>query len=247
MSKITSIEKRQLSTLKNNEEFINCFKKLISNKKLNFEEAQYILTASLLFFRYYDNDKRLRGYFNIAYYIVLKFGLVNNDYRPLYDISLQIGFYPISEFILRKSLIVEQNLHESIVNMEIRTLYNNSNYIETVEQHNRSKEILERIKVEDSAYIAPTSFGKSSIIREVIRQNDFSKIAIIVPTKSLITQTYIDIRNLDLNYKLVLHDEMYNGEDRFIGVLTQERATRLINNYDVSFDAASQTLPSPIR
>lgn len=236
MSKITSIEKRQLSTLKNNEEFINCFKKLISNKKLNFEEAQYILTASLLFFRYYDNDKRLRGYFNIAYYIVLKFGLVNNDYRPLYDISLQIGFYPISEFILRKSLIVEQNLHESIVNMEIRTLYNNSNYIETVEQHNRSKEILERIKVEDSAYIAPTSFGKSSIIREVIRQNDFSKIAIIVPTKSLITQTYIDIRNLDLNYKLVLHDEMYNGEDRFIGVLTQERATRLINNYDVSFD-----------
>jgi len=236
MSKITSIEKRQLSTLKNNKEFIDCFKKLISNKQLTFEEAQYILTASLIFFRYYNNDKRLRGYFNIAYYIVLKYGLVNNDYRPLYDISLQIGFYPISEFILSNKILEEQYLHESIVNHEIRTLYNNSNYIETVEQHNRSKEILERIKVEDSAYIAPTSFGKSSIIREVIKQNDFSRIAIIVPTKSLITQTYIDIRNLDLNYKLVLHDEMYNGEERFIGVLTQERATRLINNYDVSFD-----------
>jgi superfamily II DNA or RNA helicase len=236
MSKITSIEKRQLSTLKNNKEFIDCFKKLISNKQLTFEEAQYILTASLIFFRYYNNDKRLRGYFNIAYYIVLKYGLVNNDYRPLYDISLQIGFYPISEFILRNKILEEQYLHESIVNHEIRTLYNNSNYIETVEQHNRSKEILERIKVEDSAYIAPTSFGKSSIIREVIKQNDFSRIAIIVPTKSLITQTYIDIRNLDLNYKLVLHDEMYSGEERFIGVLTQERATRLINNYDVSFD-----------
>lgn len=236
MSKITSIEKRQLSTLKNNKEFIDCFKKLISNKQLTFEEAQYILTASLIFFRYYNNDKRLRGYFNIAYYIVLKYGLVNNDYRPLYDISLQIGFYPISEFILSNKILEEQYLHESIVNHEIRTLYNNSNYIETVEQHNRSKEILERIKVEDSAYIAPTSFGKSSIIREVIKQNDFSRIAIIVPTKSLITQTYIDIRNLDLNYKLVLHDEMYNGEERFIGVLTQERATRLINNYDVSLD-----------
>ena len=166
----------------------------------------------------------------------MKYSLINNDYKPLYDISLQIGFYPISEFILSNNLLDEQNFHESIINYEIRKLYNNSNYIETVEQHNRSKEILEKIKVEDSAYIAPTSFGKSSIIREVIKQNDFSKIAIIVPTKSLITQTYFDIRNLDLNYKLVLHDEMYNGEERFIGVLTQERATRLINNYDVRFD-----------
>ena len=236
MSKITSLEKRQLSALKNNKEFNDCFKKLIFNNQLTFEEAQFILSASLIFFRYYNNDQRLRGYFNIAYYIVLKYSLINNDYKPLYDISLQIGFYPISEFILSNNLLDEQNFHESIINYEIRKLYNNSNYIETVEQHNRSKEILEKIKVEDSAYIAPTSFGKSSIIREVIKQNDFSKIAIIVPTKSLITQTYFDIRNLDLNYKLVLHDEMYNGEERFIGVLTQERATRLINNYDVRFD-----------
>lgn len=236
MNKITSIEKRQLSTLKNNLEFISCFKKLIFNNQLTFEESQYLLTVSLLFFRYYNNDKRLKGYFNLAYYIILKYCLTSNDFRPLYDISLQIGFYPISEFILRNNLLEEQFLHESIINQEIRTLYNNSSYIETVEQHNRSKEIFERITLEDSAYIAPTSFGKSSIIREVIKQNNFSKIAIVVPTKSLITQTYIDIRNLNLNYKLVLHDEMYNGEDKFIGVLTQERATRLVNNYNVSFD-----------
>jgi hypothetical protein len=236
MSKINSLEKRQLSTLKNNTEFISCFKKLIFNKKLSFEEAQYILTASLIFFRYYNNDKRLKGYFNIAYYIILKYSLSQTDYRPLYDISLQIGFYPISEFIIKNNLLNEEYLHESIINHEIRTLYNNSNYIETVEQHNRSNEILGRIKNEDAAYIAPTSFGKSSIIREVIIQNNFSKIAIIVPTKSLITQTYSDIRNLDLNYKLILHDEMFNGEERFIGILTQERATRLINKYKTIFD-----------
>src|SRR5690606_16700267 len=76
----------------------------------------------------------------------------------------------------------------------------------------------------------------SSIISEVIKKNDFAKIAIIVPTKSLITQTYSDIRNLELNYKLILHDEMFNGEERFIGVLTQERATRLINKFNIKFD-----------
>ncbi|WP_313580480.1 DEAD/DEAH box helicase [Chishuiella sp.] len=236
MSKITSLEKRQLRTLKNNAEFISCFKKLGFNNQLTFEESQYILTASLIFFRYYNNDKRLKGYFNIAYYIILKYSLIHSDYRPLYDISLQIGFYPISEFIVNNNLVEEEYLHESIINQEIRALYNNSSYIETVEQHNRSKEILDKIAKEDLAYIAPTSYGKSSIIREVIQKNDFEKIAIIVPTKSLITQTYSDIRNLDLNYKLILHDEMFNGEERFIGVLTQERATRLINKFNIKFD-----------
>lgn len=236
MSKITSLEKRQLSTLKNNAEFISIFKKLVFNEQLKFEEVQYILTASLIFFRYYNNDKRFKGYFNIAYYITLKYSLVHNDFKPLYDISLQIGFYPISEFIVNNHLLEEQYLHESIINREIRTLYNNSNFIETVEQHNRSNEILNRIKTDDAAYIAPTSYGKSSIIQEVIQKNNFQKIAIIVPTKSLITQTYSDIRNLNLDYKLILHDEMYNGEDRFIGVLTQERATRIINKYNIHFD-----------
>lgn len=236
MSKITSVEKKQLKTLKNNKEFISCFKKLVFNNKLTFEEAQYILSASLIFFRYYNNDKRLKGYFNIAYYIILKYSLIHSDYKPLYDISLQIGFYPISEFIVNNNLLEEEYLHESIINQEIRTLYNNSSYIETIEQHNRSNEILDRIAKEDTAYIAPTSYGKSSIVREVIQKNGFDKIAIIVPTKSLITQTYSDIRNLDLNYKLILHDEMFNGEEKFIGVLTQERAIRLINKFNIKFD-----------
>ncbi len=236
MSKTSSQEKLQLSILKNNAAFISCIKKLNLNQRLTFEEAQYILTVSLIFFRYYNNDKRFRGYFNIAYYIILKYSLIHGDYRPLYDIALQIGFYPISDFIVANELLNEQFLHEAIINQEIRIQYKNSNYIETVEQHNRSKEILERIVKGDSAYIAPTSFGKSSIIREVIKQNNFSKIGIIVPTKSLITQTYSDIRSLSLNYKLILHDEMFNGEERFIGVLTQERATRLINKFGVTFD-----------
>ena len=59
MSKITSLEKRQLSTLKNNAEFISIFKKLVFNEQLKFEEIQYILTASLIFFRYY-NPKKLK-------------------------------------------------------------------------------------------------------------------------------------------------------------------------------------------
>ncbi|WP_339876643.1 DEAD/DEAH box helicase [Olleya marilimosa] len=236
MNKITSHEKRQLLSLKNNKFFINCFKKLILNSELTFEEAQYILSSSIIFFRYYNNDKRLKGYFNIAYYIVLKYSLLHKNYKPLYDISLQIGFYPISNFIIKNELLEEKNLHEAIINNEVKKIYSKEHYVETVEQHNRTREIFKNIKTIDTAYIAPTSFGKSSIIRDVIVQNEYSKIVIIVPTKSLIVQTYNDIRKLELAYKLILHDEMYNNEDKFIGILTQERATRLINKFDLAFD-----------
>jgi len=236
MSEITSIEKRQLKTLKNNEFFINCFKKLILNTQLDNEESQYILSSAIIFFRYYNNDKRLKGYFNIAYYIILKYSLLSNNYKPLYDISLQIGFYPISNYIIKNSLLEQNYLHEAIINHEVEKVYSKENYIETIEQYNRSQDIFKNIKSQDTAYIAPTSFGKSSIIKDVIVQNDYNKIVIIVPTKSLIAQTYNDIRKLELNYKLILHDEMYNEEERFIGILTQERATRLINKFNISFD-----------
>ena len=222
--------------LKNNAYFIQCFRKLTLSQDLDFEESQYLLSSAIIFFRYYDNDRRYKGYFNIAYYIILKYSLLKNDYKPLYDISLQIGFYPISNFILKNNFLNEETLHEAIINLEISKRYSKNNYIETIEQFNRSNDIYNQIKEHDTAYIAPTSFGKSSIIRDVISKNNFSKIAIIVPTKSLIVQTYNDIRKLNLNYKLILHDEMYNNENNFIGILTQERATRLINKHKITFD-----------
>ncbi|WP_294298218.1 DEAD/DEAH box helicase [uncultured Chryseobacterium sp.] len=236
MSKIQTKEKQQLSSLKNNETLNKCLKKITLNQRLSADEITYILCAAIIFFRYYNHDKRYKGYFNIGYYIILKYSIIHKDYKPLYDISLQIGFYPISNYIISKEYITESFVNEKIINKVINEKYKKENYIETVEQSNRSIEIFENIKEHDSAYIAPTSYGKSSIIKDVIIKNNFNKIGIIVPTKSLLIQTYNDMRKLNLNYKLILHDEMYNGEDKFIGILTQERANRLINKMSLSFD-----------
>lgn len=236
MSKIQTKEKQQLSSLKNNEILNKCLKKITLNQRLDSDEITYILSAAIIFFRYYNHDKRYKGYFNIGYYIILKYSIIHKDYKPLYDISLQIGFYPISNYILSKEYLIESFINERIINKMIYEKYKKDNYIETIEQSNRSLEIFENIKEHDSAYIAPTSYGKSSIIKDVIIKNSFDKIGIIVPTKSLLIQTYNDIRKLNLNYKLILHDEMYNNEERFIGILTQERANRLINKMGLSFD-----------
>lgn len=81
----------------------------------------------------------------------------------------------------------------------------------------------------DLCFIAPTSSGKSSIVATHIKHNEFNrKSLIIVPSKSLLSQTYMEIRNNIFDRKIICHNEMYKGEEKFVGVLTQERTMRLL-------------------
>ena len=87
------------------------------------------------------------------------------------------------------------------------------------------------------AYIAPTSYGKSSIISEKILTDRHNKIGIIVPTKSLINQTYNFIKQQILNYKIIMFDEMYEDDDeKFIAIITQERGLRLLERNNFYFE-----------
>jgi hypothetical protein len=236
---------KELKKLTKDDYFISIFKKLCLNKELSFQEKEFILTCALFFFKYYNLDKRLKGYFKIGYYIILKYALNYNDYKPLYEISIQIGFYPIIDFItkVKKNLfsVDSKNLIlDAVAFISYKKNFKSTEkYIESLEQNISRNDII-KSKSDEIAYIAPTSYGKSSLIKELIKSNNFSRIAVIVPSKSLLVQTYKDIKALNLDYKLVLHDEMYNNEKKFIGILTQERATRILNknskiNYEILF------------
>lgn len=233
-------EKKQLTTLKNTEKFKDTFHKLIvGNQHITPENQEFILLCAILFFNSYNNDKRYKSYFRLAYYIILKYSQLFNDFKPLYDISIQIGFFPICNILIDNQKIQPNNLSDVISHKFLKSKYINEreNYIETLEQYNSVKKLLESSS-NTLAYIAPTSFGKSSLISTFLLQEKFSKIGIIVPTKSLLIQTFKNIQKLSLNYKIILHDEMYENQDRFIGILTQERATRLINKggyFDILF------------
>jgi superfamily II DNA or RNA helicase len=106
-----------------------------------------------------------------------------------------------------------------------------------LEQNTESKNFL-KDSTNEKGYLAPTSFGKSSLIIDYIKQlsTDNLKIAIIVPTKSLLMQTYHMIRDAQLDKKIILHDEMYNSENEFIAIFTQERALRLISRVGLFYD-----------
>ncbi|MDR0468224.1 MAG: DEAD/DEAH box helicase [Campylobacteraceae bacterium] len=219
--------------------FQSTFKKLILNKSLTSDEKVYILACAILFGREYEKDRTRKSFLEIAYYIILKYSTTYNDYEPLYDMSFNFGYYPISNFILKHNLLELNNASDFLSSKNIN-LYKNplEEFIETKEQNNVRRAVLQD-STDEISFIAPTSYGKSLIIKEHIFKNkdNYNKIGIIVPSKSLLNQTYKLIKELGLGYRLIVYDDMYQNDEKFIGILTQERALRLLEKESLlSFD-----------
>ena len=230
-----SKEKRKLSSLKNNEIFRKTVKKLNVNEELTEQEKEYVLASAIILTKEYELNKKYTGYLEFAYYIILKYSIKYNDYKPLYDFSINFGYYPISNTITKLNLIRMDSIDDIIIKNGIRK-FKKQDIVETYEQkYNQDKFI--NSNNNEIAYIAPTSYGKSSIISEKILTDKYNKIGIIVPTKSLINQTYNFIKKQILNYKIIMFDEMYEENDeRFIAIITQERGLRLLERNNFYFD-----------
>jgi len=230
-----TLESRKLTCIGKQTVFKKIIKKLTLGKFLENKEKIYILSCAILFIQTYKSDKRYSSYLDFAYYIILKYSLLHNDYKPLYDFSVNFGFYPISKAILKKNLIGKK-IEDILIDLNLEKFRKNDQYIETLEQSKESERFLKDTSLE-KLYVAPTSFGKSSIIIDYIKQNKKQKkIGIIVPSKSLLVQTYNAIRKSNLKRKILIHNEMYNKENSFIAVFTQERALRLLNKENTFFD-----------
>jgi superfamily II DNA/RNA helicase len=234
------------------EKFKDIIKKLTIDYELSNSEKSYILSVALIFLEFYKKDKRYKSYREFAYYIILKYSLKYSDYKPLFDFSTAIGFFPISKEIIDKNLIEIKSINELLVNEVLETYKIQDKYIETLEQHSAKKHLLSN-QLNEIAYIAPTSFGKSSVLLDLIKENEYfnKKTVIVVPTKSLLMQTYKMIRNENFDTRLLMHDEMYNNDNSFIAVFTQERALRLLNKgilFDVMFiDEAHNLMDNDFR
>lgn len=227
--------KSNFSELKDNTKFTTSMWKMTLNKSLDNDEVEFILSCAILFLRAYASNKKNISYFEIAYYIALKVAINNAQYTPLLDISANFGLYPISKYILKNELTDKAEALDFSLDFQLNNFKHNG-IIETFEQRKYRTDITSS-QENENCYVAPTSFGKSSLIVEIIKANTKSdKIAIIVPTKSLLIQTYKLIKNNFNNRKIIFHDEMYDNSDAFISVLTQERALRLLKKNDISFD-----------
>lgn len=209
----------------------------VAPTQLDENEKTFLLTVAIILLRKYEKDNRLTSFVELAYSIILKYSLSFNDFAPLYDFSVNIGYYPIAQAITDFEQIQIDNIASAIIPTLIDDDYKRESIIETYGQKYARDQILSSTS-KDICYIAPTSFGKSSIILEHIATHweTLKRVAVIVPTKSLLMQSYRAIRRKEFDAKIIIHDEMYNSEERFIAVLTQERALRLLDKHDIFFD-----------
>lgn len=216
-----------------NTEFPELYKKLQIGVELSDIELEKILSIGI--FLVGLEDKVLQ---KLGYRLFLLYGKVTNDYKPLYELSLNKGLIPISKFIENNLNYFDKygNLYTEI-NSIVSNEFKWENSYKTIGQDRLFKEVIE-LKSKSQIIVAPTSYGKTELILSFINKNEFEKICIISPTKSLLVQTKKRIINRFGYKKIITYPEMYSNKDNeIIAVLTQERLLRLLqNNPKLKFD-----------
>ncbi|QLY40727.1 DEAD/DEAH box helicase [Hujiaoplasma nucleasis] len=226
--------KQDLSNLKRNNMFQNIMKKLCLSKELETTEEVFILNFAMILIEMYKkyNKKTL---IEFSYFVILKYSLTSKNYLPLYDFSYEMGFYPIIDEIFKHKLVdfdsPRQVIYHSLVNDY------KDDYVNTFEQK-ESKSNFIKSKEKEISYTAPTSYGKSEVMISLVKDGNYNNVCIIVPSKSLLVQTFNSLKSSELNYKLILHDEMYKPDEsrKNLFILTQERALRLFDKWKPDFD-----------
>ena len=175
-----------ISILKKDKKFTDALEKLIAKPKtLEFADRSYLLSCAIIFVREYENNPAHTSFLELGYYIILKYSLTFRDFEPLYDFSVNFGFYPIAQAITEKRLLHCNSLQSALLQTQIRDEFGDKNLVLTKEQKDIKEKFLSE-KASDISLIAPTSYGKSSLIFDHLIKLDesFRRIGIIIPTKS---------------------------------------------------------------
>lgn len=197
----------------------------------NNKEWSYLLRMALLLVKDFESTHEFTSV-QFAYYIFLKYAKTTHDYRPLFDFSTNFGFYPISSKLFSSEERISSKFEACYAYNVINEKYSESGFVSTFEQNKAEQEIL-KLDTENSdvSYIAPTSFGKSNSIIKLVSRHPDKAFLIIEPTRALLNQMSSDLYARIKDRKIIVHEEMYSNEKNFIGVLTQERAIRLITKH----------------
>lgn len=215
--------------------FYETYEKLLLDQKLSSEEIVILMRNAIIFVNFGDYELQKLGY-----KIIVNYSVKYNDYKPLYDFSINKGYIPIAKFIEQK-LTSNEDFTNHFFNLFFSAFKENFRedgyYVS-----NGQKKIINFSKTDNSnlVIVAPTSYGKSEIIINKVYSNLDKKLCIIVPSKALLTQTKKRLLNHTSNrlQRVITHPEMYKGnEENFVAVLTQERLLRLLQkNETLKFD-----------
>ena len=130
------------------------------------------------------------------------------------------GFYP---YITKEQLALNNTVSE------LRLGLHESSYLPSKFFHDEQLEILKILNNGKNVIVsAPTSFGKSLLIEEIVASNQFKSIIIIQPTLALLDETRKKLMKYNDKYKLIVRTSQEpNNEIGNIYLFTAER----VNEY----------------
>lgn len=217
-----------------NTNFPTIYKKFLLNKDNSFNYKP-IITCALIFIN--SDNKHIQ---KLGYSIIVEYCNQVKDYSPLYQTAINMGLYPVAKHIQD---YVPNNYNQESIFIELNNAFMETfkfdNVYHSYEQNKLNQFFNEKID-NSISIIAPTSYGKTELILDLIAKNQHKNICILTPTKSLLAQTKQRIQRANIKgiKKILIHPEMYNDNDEnIIAVLTQERLLRLLNSSkSISFD-----------
>jgi hypothetical protein len=147
-------------------------------------------------------------------------------------------YFDLLERIASMPDIDEENISLLILSALI---YDNSLVIKGNKLHRYQKEVLSRFvvgKLNRYVLTAPTSFGKTHIVYEIISKMQYRSILLVFPSISLLSENFSKLRERFHDYEIhTLSEEQFNPESQNIFVFTPERYLSFLDkNNDVRFD-----------
>lgn len=137
--------------------------------------------------------------------------------KPMWeDLVESVGFYPYIE---------KYKMTVSDLDARIRQEYHRSNYIFDKTLHSKQKELSDLVLSKRNVIVsAPTSFGKSLLIEEIVASGIYKNIVIIQPTLALLDETRIKLRQYADQYKIIVRTSQEATKEKGnIFLLTAER------------------------
>lgn len=218
--------------------FLSVYQKLFLAGALQDEDISKILSIVVLFTNQSEETMQRLGY-----RMALAYGNKTKDFTPLHDIAVNSGLLPVVALIKKIKVLplnIRSNNDDSFLSNIVDSYIDNfkNHSIILTEQQYRLNGFFDKNFEKTSTVIAPTSYGKSELIISAIRKSENKSICILVPSKSLLSQTRKRVLDAKIAWvsRIVSHPEMHKANDNSsVYILTQERLTRILNQDKAMF------------
>lgn len=171
-------------------------------------------------------------YQKLAYYIILKYSILTSDYSPLYEISYKLFNIPVIELLDKiNNIESEESFLEDIYEIVKENFKEEDIYYTGKQKKLKYDFFKEDI---ETTVVAPTSFGKTELIKEYVLNNYETKnICIVLPSKAMINQLRLDVlemfKNNENKPKIITHyDINIRNDKRNVFIFTQERLFKFL-------------------